>query len=101
MFAENDGTKEGRKAERDRRRADHLKDQNVLPKTPEEIAEMERKRRERMHEEAEKWNMASEDAGNTGDFTDEEEDIYEEGYFEEEDVDSDNSDNGDDVMDLD
>lgn len=60
-FRENDGTAEGRKAERDRRRAEHNKGQNVRERTPEEMAEMERKRRIRMEEEAAKWNMAPDD----------------------------------------
>ena len=64
---DNDGSREGRRAERDRRRAEHRAKNNVREKTPEEIAEMERKRRERMAEEAAKWNMAPEDAPPTGD----------------------------------
>merc|ERR1712176_1570045 len=47
---ENDGSREGRKAERERRRQEHYKKNNVKPKTPEEIAEMERQRRARMAE---------------------------------------------------
>ena len=63
MFTENDGSKEGRKAERDRRRAEHRKNNpNFKEKTPEELAEMERQRRKRMEEEAAKWNIAPEDA---------------------------------------
>lgn len=45
------------KSGRERRR----QERNVKPKTPEEIAEIERKRRIRMEEEAKKWNMAPED----------------------------------------
>lgn len=67
-FSANDGSREGRKAERDRRRAEHNKEHNVREKTPEEIAEMERRRRARMAEEAAKWNMAPEDAPDQGDF---------------------------------
>jgi hypothetical protein len=66
--ANNDGSREGRKAERDRRRADHNREHNVKEKTPEEIAEMERRRRARMAEEATKWNMAPEDAPDEGDY---------------------------------
>ena len=35
MFAENDGSKEGRRAERERRRQEHMKKNNLKPKTPE------------------------------------------------------------------
>lgn len=63
QFTPNDGSKEGRKAERERRRAEHYAQQNVKPKTPEEIAEMERKRRIRMQEEAERWNMGNHEEG--------------------------------------
>jgi len=66
-FRDNDGSSEGRKAERDRRRAEHRKQHNVREKTPEEIAEMERLRRKRMEEEAAKWNMAPEDLPPEGD----------------------------------
>jgi hypothetical protein len=66
MFSENDGSREGRRAERDRRRTEHRKNQNVREKTPEEIAEMERQRRQRMAEEAARWNMAPDDAPPTG-----------------------------------
>jgi hypothetical protein len=65
-FSSNDGSREGRKAERDRRRADHNREHNVKERTPEEIAEMERRRRARMAEEATKWNMAPEDAPDEG-----------------------------------
>lgn len=75
-FRENDGSADGRKAERDRRRAEHRKDHKVREKTPEEIAEMERKRRARMEEEAAKWNMSPEDLPDQGDLIDEE-DLYE------------------------
>ena len=66
-FQANDGSREGRKAERDRRRAEHNAAHNVKPKTPEELAEMERKRRLRMEDEAAKWNMRPEDAPEEGD----------------------------------
>jgi hypothetical protein len=60
---DNDGSSDGRKAERERRRAEHRKSNpNYREKTPEEIAEIERRRRQRMEEEADKWNMAPEDA---------------------------------------
>ena len=60
---ENDGSAEGRRAERERRREEHRRKHNVKPKTPEEIAEMERRRRQRMEEESAKWNVADEDLG--------------------------------------
>ena len=66
-FRDNDGSSDGRRAERDRRRAEHHKNNNVREKTPEEIAEMERQRRKRMEEEAAKWNMAPEDLPPEGD----------------------------------
>jgi len=69
-FQENDGSREGRKAERDRRREEHKKNNpNYREKTPEELAEMERKRRERMAEESAKWNIGSEDDYAEGDET--------------------------------
>jgi hypothetical protein len=71
-FAANDGTKEGRRLERERRRAEHNAENNVKPKTPEEIAEMERMRRQRMQEEAEKWNIGAEDSSEEGETIDEE-----------------------------
>jgi len=80
-FQDNDGSKEGRKAERDRRRAEHRKNNpNYREKTPEEIAEMERRRRQRMEEEAAKWNMVPDDLPDEG------EPVTDEGgtYFEEE-----------------
>jgi len=66
-FRDNDGSAEGRRAERERRRAEHRANNNVKEKTPEEIAEMERQRRLRMEEEAAKWNMAPEDLPPEGD----------------------------------
>lgn len=71
-FAANDGTKEGRRLERERRRAEHNAENNVKPKTPEEIAEMEKMRRQRMQEEAEKWNIGAEDSSEEGETIDEE-----------------------------
>ncbi|GKY91887.1 hypothetical protein MPSEU_000160300 [Mayamaea pseudoterrestris] len=66
---ENDGSRDGRKAERERRRAEHYASQG---KTPEEIAELERQR-EQKQEEASAWNIESDESyGNDGD--DEEDD---------------------------
>ena len=105
---ENDGSAEGRKAERDRRRAEHRKSNpNYKEKTPEEIKEMERQRRIRMEAEAEKWNMSPEDgedgdgdgSGGGNDYMDEEnwdEDEYDLDN-DEEDLDLD----GEEVLDLD
>ncbi|CAJ1943513.1 unnamed protein product [Cylindrotheca closterium] len=98
-FQTNDGTKEGRKAERDRRRAEHRKNNpNYKEKTPEEIAEMERKRRQRMEEEAAKWNMAPEDMPE-GDYMFEDEDEGE--YYETVDEDEEEGEEDEDVLDLD
>ena len=97
-FTANDGTKEGRRLERERRRAEHNKENNVKPKTPEEIAEMERKRRERMEEEAAKWNIgAEEDGGEGGESIEEEYEDVDEGDF----VDDEDEDEDEDIMDLD
>ena len=99
-FAENDGSREGRKAERERRREEHRKNNpNYREKTPEEKAEMERKRRERMEAEAEKWNIGSEDEYTDGDesFGDfQEDESYEESYDDEDEEEDD-----EDVLDLD
>jgi hypothetical protein len=65
---ENDGSRDGRKAERDRRRADHYATQN---KTPEEIAEMERQRRERLDDEASAWNIEFDEGSDEDDVDDE------------------------------
>lgn len=103
-FSDNDGSPEGRRAERERRRADHRANHNVREKTPEEIAEMERQRRLRMEEEAAKWNMAPEDLPPEGDpVTDENlgdfyEDVEESGTIEEEVVEEGDE---EDVLDLD
>ena len=101
-FMDNDGSKEGRKAERERRRAEHRKNNpNYREKTPEEIAEMERKRRQRMEEEAAKWNMEPDDMPETG------EPVTDEGsYFEEEEgdyemLDEEEEEEEEDVLDLD
>jgi hypothetical protein len=59
---ENDGSKEGRKAERERRRAEHrAKNPDYKELTPEQKAEIERKRRQRMEQESQKWNIEGED----------------------------------------
>mmetsp|Transcript_5272 Transcript_5272/g.11969 ORF Transcript_5272/g.11969 Transcript_5272/m.11969 type:complete len:440 (+) Transcript_5272:117-1436(+) len=100
-FSANDGSKEGRKLERDRRRAEHNKDNNVKPKTPEEIAEIEKKRRERMEKESEKWNIGAEDDSEEGESIEEEwvDDEDEDGNDY---VDDDEEEEGDDdVLDLD
>ena len=55
---ENDGSRDGRKAERERRRAEHYASQG---KTPEEIAELERQRRQK-EDEASAWNIEPEDS---------------------------------------
>jgi len=101
---ENDGSKEGRKAERDRRREELLKSNpNYKELTPEQKTEIERKRRERMAEEEAKWNIAPEDAPEEGD-VEEGDGGYELGDEEDggddEDLDED-LDEGEDVMDLD
>lgn len=98
-FSANDGSKEGRRLERDRRRAEHNADNNVKPKTPEEIAEMESRRRQRMEEESAKWNIGGEDAPEEGEPIGEEEewmDDEDEGEYVDEDEEDD-----EDVLDLD
>lgn len=98
-FQANDGSKEGRKAERERRRAEHrANNPNYRDKTPEEKAEMERQRRQRMEEEAAKWNMDAEDAPPEGEPADE-------GYFVDEEgeeyADSGDEEEDEDILDLD
>ena len=96
-FSANDGTKEGRRLERERRRAEHASENDVKPKTPEEIAEMEKRRRERMEEEAKKWNIGEDDGseGDSGESMDGAED-------DEDAIDiDDTNENDDDVLDLD
>lgn len=66
-FNANDGSNEGRRLERERRRAEHNAENDVKPKTPEEIAEMERRRRKRMEEESAKWNIGVEDGSEDAD----------------------------------
>lgn len=95
---DNDGTSEGRKAERERRRAEHRKNNpNYREKTPEEIAEIERMRRQRMEEEAKKWNMAPDDLPPEGEPIDEDSYVFE----DDSDMQSDEEEEDEDVMDLD
>ena len=94
-FTANDGSREGRRLERERRRAEHRATNNVRPKTPEELAEMERQRRERMEEEAAKWNMAPDDAPEEGEF------VIDEGDEEIVVEDTSDGDIDEDVIDLD
>ena len=98
-FEANDGSKEGRRAERERRRNEHREKNNVREKTPEEIAEMERKRRQRMEDEAQKWNMAPEDAPEEGDFFEEE--PIDETFEDETSIVEEDTEDEDDVIDLD
>ena len=103
-FADNDGSKEGRKAERDRRREEHRKNNpNYKEKTPEEIAEMERLRRQRMEEEAAKWNMAADDLPEEGEPINDDgsyyDDLDEGGDYET--VEEEGDEDEEDVMDLD
>ena len=101
--SENDGSREGRRAERERRRQEHNEKNNVKPKTPEEIAEMERRRRARMEEEAAKWNVAPDDAPDEGDLVDDggEREVMEEVEDEViEDLDA-NEEEDEDIIDLD
>ncbi|KAL7529469.1 hypothetical protein ACHAWF_002990 [Thalassiosira exigua] len=101
-FTANDGTKEGRRLERERRRAEHNANNDVKPKTPEEIAEMERKRRQRMEEEAAKWNIGAEDAPEEGEPIEEEwVDDGDDGEGEYNDADEDIDEDDEDVLDLD
>lgn len=110
----NDGSRDGRRAERERRRAEHMAQHNVKPKTPEEIAELERQRRIRMDEEAAKWNIAPEDAPEEGEVAHDDEYTLDDIMGDEEGEsggsserktrnqhDHDEEDNGEDVMDLD
>lgn len=96
---ENDGSREGRRAERERRRAEHRKNNpDYKEKTPEELKEMERQRRIRMEEEAKKWNMSPEDEdvdGGADYMMDEDYDDEGEESLDDEDEDD------EDVMDLD
>jgi hypothetical protein len=90
---DNDGSKEGRKAEREKRRAEHRSNNpDYKEMTPEQKAEMERMRRARMEQESQKWNIDGEEEGEAADddydgFEDEEdEDIIEDLDGEDEDV---------------
>jgi valyl-tRNA synthetase len=103
MFQDNDGSRDGRRAERERRRAEHrANNPNFREKTPEEIQEMERQRRTRMEEEAKKWNMAPEDAPDEGEHVDEGQyvdiDDDDEGEFVDAELDQEDD---EDVLDLD
>ena len=107
---ENDGSAEGRKAERDRRRDEHRKSNpNYKEKTPEEIKEIERQRRIRMEAEAEKWNMSPEDGDDgddggsgSGDYMDDNEDWDQDENENDSDNDDDEEDlDGEEVLDLD
>jgi hypothetical protein len=100
-FSANDGSADGRKADRERRREEHRKSNpNYREKTPEEIAEIERLRRKRMEEEADKWNMAPEDMPDEGEPVDDGYYMEEEDYGDDADNDGEEGD-GEDVMDLD
>lgn len=96
----NDGSKEGRKLERDKRRQENMKNNpNYREKTPEEKAEMERQRRTRMEEESAKWNMAPDDMPEEGASLGDDEDMDDYDVDDEEDDDQDKDD--EDVLDLD
>lgn len=101
---ENDGSKEGRKAERERRREEHrASNPDYKEKTPEEKAEIERQRRQRMEEDAKKWNIGGEEDGDEEGETEGDEsyagfeDPNDDGDYDEDEVDEDDE----DVMDLD
>ena len=103
-FQTNDGSAQGRKAERERRRAEHYKKHNVREKTLKEIQEMERKRRIRMEEEAAKWNMAPDDAPEEGEQQESynmDMDMEEEEYYVQEEEDTREDSEDEDVLDLD
>ena len=108
----NDGTKDGRRMERDKRREEHRATTGAKERTPEELQEMERRRRIRMEEEAAKWNIAPEDAPEEGESMNEDTNMWndqDEGDESKEQKDGtgiDGSDNhhdedNEDVMDLD
>lgn len=106
-FSENDGSKEGRRAERERRRQEHRKNNpNYKESTPEEIAEREKRRRERMEQEAAKWNIGEADAPEEGEPIGDEsgydgfEEYDDEGYDTYE-VDEEEEEDDEDVLDLD
>lgn len=103
----NDGTKDGRRAERERRREEHREKTGAVPKTPEEIAEIERQRRIRMEDAEQAWTVQD------GDLPPEGEPVTDEGNWNDLDDDDDDSDEGqsrgdqsveendEDVLDLD
>jgi len=104
QFADNDGTRDGRKAERERRRAEHrAANPDYKEKTPEELKEQERQRRLRMEEMAKEWNMEGEDLPPEGDYDEEYDDFdMEEGETIELEAESDEEeDDEEDFMDLD
>jgi len=97
--------KADRKQKRDELRAEHYKKNDVRERTPEELAEMERARRRRMEEEADKWNIGvEEDAPEVGDEDFVDEDLDEDTLLDSEDavdLDEDWGSDGDDDIDLD
>mmetsp|Transcript_6498 Transcript_6498/g.10756 ORF Transcript_6498/g.10756 Transcript_6498/m.10756 type:complete len:454 (+) Transcript_6498:155-1516(+) len=95
---DNDGSKEGRRAERDRRRADHRKATGGRERTPEEIAEIERQRRIRMADAENAWTMQDGDLPPEGDFVGEDEEDMGD-YMDDDDNDDNDSDDGDDSSD--
>jgi hypothetical protein len=106
---ENDGTRDGRRAEREQRRDEHREKSGAVPKTPEEIAEMERQRRIRMEDAERAWTVQD------GDLPPEGEPVSDEGGWDDLDDDADESEsayilgdlasadkeNDEDVLDLD
>ena len=101
----NDGSKEGRRAERDRRRDEHRSQTGAEPKTPEQIAEIERRRRIRMEDAESAWTVQDGDLPPEGEPVGDEGDLGD--YTDDDDDDNDGGDNdseGDDdeeVLDLD
>ena len=106
---ENDGTRDGRRAEREQRRDELREKSGAVPKTPEEIAEMERQRRIRMEDAERAWTVQD------GDLPPEGEQVSDEGGWDDLDDDADESEsayilgdlasadkeNDEDVLDLD
>lgn len=103
----NDGSKEGRRAERDRRRDEHRAQTGGRERTPEEIAEIERQRRIRMAAAESSWTIqdGDEDLPSEGEPIGEGDDDYMDGGDDDDDDDDSGDDDGDedddDVMDLD
>ena len=93
----NDGSKEGRRAERDRRRDEHRSQTGAEPKTPEQIAEIERRRRIRMEDAESAWTVQDGDLPPEGEPVGDEGDLGD--YMD--DNDDDNDDDGDDDSDGD